>query len=234
MVPQQNVTEIGIIIYRLQNKIKGCCWIIAFCHNYTAELFIPNFSYLKYWASKALGSICHCSCCFHFCVMPFMFSSHRKYLLCPSHLVLHEVFYYNDVATLKSRINASPRSTIQRGLANPYVYLQVRRHLWFITCTLIVAASFYNWPIKLTIAIPLLPAYIYVMIVFCFKVAWNPVLHVCSANFGRSPGIRRMLSAPSKKSKYRLFHRKYEILICHLPMSASEQYAYRFEINNYN
>ena len=39
---------------------------------------------------------------------------------------------------------------------------------------------------------------------------------------------------PPMKTNYRLFHRKYEILICDfLPMSASEWYAHRFEITNY-
>lgn len=48
----------------------------------------------------------------------------RKYLVSPLSLPLHEVYYYDDVATIRRTISGSPRITIQNGLAKPYTYLE--------------------------------------------------------------------------------------------------------------
>jgi len=51
----------------------------------------------------------------------------RKYLMCPTSLPLHEIFYYNSTRRIKQCLNASPRSALQTALSNPNYYLQVRK-----------------------------------------------------------------------------------------------------------
>ncbi|XP_052810573.1 origin recognition complex subunit 3-like isoform X1 [Mya arenaria] len=49
----------------------------------------------------------------------------RKYLIAPSSLPLYEIFYYTSTRVIKQRLNASPRSALQKALSNPGYYLQV-------------------------------------------------------------------------------------------------------------
>ena len=53
--------------------------------------------------------------------------SFRTHLLKSESVVLYEVLYYDDVATVKHHLNAAPRSAIHQALSNPAHYLQVRR-----------------------------------------------------------------------------------------------------------
>ncbi|WAR08427.1 ORC3-like protein [Mya arenaria] len=48
----------------------------------------------------------------------------RKYLIAPSSLPLYEIFYYTSTRVIKQRLNASPRSALQKALSNPGYYLQ--------------------------------------------------------------------------------------------------------------
>lgn len=44
-------------------------------------------------------------------------------LACPMSRPLHEIFYFNDLASIKDQIKASPRCSIQRALIEPGKYL---------------------------------------------------------------------------------------------------------------
>lgn len=56
-------------------------------------------------------------------IVDYLDSIFRKYLGSYRNLVLHEVFYYDDVDRLRKCINASPRATIQNALTQPNTYL---------------------------------------------------------------------------------------------------------------
>ena len=40
-------------------------------------------------------------------------------------LPLHELFYYDDIKTLKAAVNAMPRVAVFTALSKPHVYLDV-------------------------------------------------------------------------------------------------------------
>ena len=47
----------------------------------------------------------------------------QKYLCCPAEQMLHEIFYYDQVETVKQRLSGCPRIAIQTALNNPRYYL---------------------------------------------------------------------------------------------------------------
>ncbi|KAM6973228.1 origin recognition complex subunit 3 [Aplochiton taeniatus] len=48
----------------------------------------------------------------------------RSFLSVPESQPLHEVYYYSSSAVLRRHLNATPRTSIQTALSNPYHYLQ--------------------------------------------------------------------------------------------------------------
>ena len=66
--------------------------------------------------------------CTHFC---------SEYLRAPTEFVLHEVYYYDDLASLRRAMNVSPRATIHSALSNPHKYIKVS----FFTATANLSAG---------------------------------------------------------------------------------------------
>eukprot|EP00111_Clytia_hemisphaerica_P008749 TCONS_00025585-protein len=57
-------------------------------------------------------------------IIDFLDTIFKKYLSSPMYLPLNEIFYYNDVDTVRMRMNGTPRAAIQTALTDPNYYLQ--------------------------------------------------------------------------------------------------------------
>lgn len=57
----------------------------------------------------------------HLCVL-------RSHLAPPESQPLYEVCYYSSSAVLRRHLNATPRTSIQTALSNPYHYLKVNSY----------------------------------------------------------------------------------------------------------
>jgi len=59
-------------------------------------------------------------------IMSFLHESMKKYLEdMPSKWVWHDIFYYDDINTIKKMLTGAPRNVIQLALKTPYQYLKV-------------------------------------------------------------------------------------------------------------
>ena len=61
--------------------------------------------------------------------MPFgnTFCCCSKEMVYYKDLPLHELFYYDDMKTLKAAVNAMPRVAVFTALSKPHVYLDVSK-----------------------------------------------------------------------------------------------------------
>ena len=59
-------------------------------------------------------------------IMTFLHETMKKYLEdMPSKWVWHDIFYYDDINTIKKMLTGAPRNAIQLALKTPYQYLKV-------------------------------------------------------------------------------------------------------------